>query len=175
MILDSSTFSPLNSYNVNAQTYPLNSVALLPDNMLVVSGGMISESTKNKTVEIVDYSDGSSITKAELNDGRSSHSTVPFRDRIFFIGGFTNEGECQTVEILTGEGMVESVHLCKWGGPNLCVLTPEGVVKIALAGVEIMDLESLKWRELNSNVPFSLGKGMQAQYYSKLKKIYVFG
>lgn len=53
----------MNSYNVNSKTYPLNSVALLPDNMIVISGGMVSESIKNKTIEIVDYLDGSSITK----------------------------------------------------------------------------------------------------------------
>lgn len=35
--------------------YPLNSIAIINDGMIVVSGGMISESKKNDKIQVFDY------------------------------------------------------------------------------------------------------------------------
>jgi hypothetical protein len=50
---------------------------------------------------------------------------------------------------------------CKWGGPNLSIKVGNSIVKITVSGVEVMDLGSLKWEEITSDVPFALSKGMQ--------------
>lgn len=59
--------------------------------MVVVSGGMLSEDKKSDVVQIFDYSDGALIIESRLGRGRSSHQTVPFGEKIFFVGGFTSE------------------------------------------------------------------------------------
>lgn len=44
------------------QCYPLNSTCLLPEEMIVVSGGMLTENKKSNLVQIYDYMQSKIVT-----------------------------------------------------------------------------------------------------------------
>lgn len=71
--------------------YPLSSVCLLSDGMVVISGGMIAENKKSDLVQVFDYEQGKLVSDYRLTRGRSSHRTVVNGDQILLIGGFTSE------------------------------------------------------------------------------------
>lgn len=70
--------------------------------------------------------------------------------------------------------MTTAPSQCKWGGPNLSIIV-EGnkIFKVGVSGVEVMDIETMKWQELSSDVPFALSKGMRIE--SLGGSLYVFG
>ena len=57
----------------------------------------------------------------------------------------------------------------------MSVLTLEGILKITLSGVELMNTETCEWKELKSDVPFAFGKGMAIQYIPENERVYIFG
>ncbi len=71
-------------------SYPLNSSALLPDGMIVISGGMVAENKKSDIIQVFDYEAGKLVTQGKMNKGRSSHRTIINGDQIILIGGFSS-------------------------------------------------------------------------------------
>lgn len=65
-------------------------MCLLPDGMVVVSGGMLSDNKKCDVVQVFDYENKKLVSEARLHAGRSSHRTVVHDGMIIMVGGFTN-------------------------------------------------------------------------------------
>ena len=70
--------------------HPLNSISLLNDGMVIVSGGMISENKKSDLIQVYDYEQGVLVNQYKLSKGRSSHRTIVHEDNVLLIGGFTS-------------------------------------------------------------------------------------
>jgi len=68
--------------------------------------------------------------------------------------------------VLKVNGIEVCRNKCRWGGPSLCSLLGQSVVKITLNGVEIMDLDSGIWDAIAIDVPFNISKGMQMMGYA---------
>lgn len=81
----------VNGFRLQGVTcYPLNSVGLLHDGMVIVSGGMISENKKSDLIQVYDYEQGILVNQYKMSRGRSSHRTLVHEDMVMLIGGFTS-------------------------------------------------------------------------------------